>query len=212
MIDGSGRRLVASLTLSTALVALDADAVVLCKKRSGALSIREACKRKETQVDPATTGAVGPRGTAAPAVRVVDANAVPVGDVTDIFGKVAFDVGGAVVVVGTTPSGFRQRARYAHTMPGCAGPRYVVELEPFGLTHEAQVEGAVAYHATAPLQDVGVSSEESDTSASDCTIFGGTILPNGFCCEDAAYTGMGSPPATLDLSRFVPPFHAEAAP
>jgi hypothetical protein len=212
MIDGSGRMIVVSLTLSTALVAIDAEAVVLCKKRSGALSIREACKRKETQVDPATAGVVGPRGAAAPTVRVIDTNGATVGDVTNIFGTLGFNVAGGVVVVAATPNGIRQGAIYAHAMPGCAGPRYVVEFEPYGLTHQAQVEGTVAYHATDPLQEVGVFSEESDTPDPICSNRGGTILPNGFCCEDAAYTGIGSLPSMLDLSRFVPPFHAEAAP
>src|SRR5205809_210747 len=52
--------------------ALPARAVVLCQKKSGALFLRGACKRKETQVDPTTfgptgaTGATGPTGPTGP--------------------------------------------------------------------------------------------------------------------------------------------------
>src|SRR6266446_9161967 len=48
--------------LAVAAVSAPADAVVLCVKKSGALFLREACKRKETQVDPASFGATGPTG------------------------------------------------------------------------------------------------------------------------------------------------------
>ena len=55
--------LVAIVTaLAVAGVSAPADAVVLCVKKSGALFLREACKRKETQVDPASFGATGPTG------------------------------------------------------------------------------------------------------------------------------------------------------
>src|SRR5437667_220750 len=57
--------LVAIVTaLAVAAVSAPADAVVLCVKKSGALFLREACKRKETQVDPASFGATGPTGAA----------------------------------------------------------------------------------------------------------------------------------------------------
>src|SRR5438132_1304063 len=55
--------LVAIVTaLAVAGVSAPADAVVLCVKKSGALFLRDACKRKETQVDPASSGATGPTG------------------------------------------------------------------------------------------------------------------------------------------------------
>ncbi len=39
-----------------------ADAAVLCAPRSGAVSVREACKKNETQLDPVALGLQGPRG------------------------------------------------------------------------------------------------------------------------------------------------------
>jgi hypothetical protein len=42
--------------------ALPARALVVCKKKSGAIFLRDACKKKETVVDPASFGATGPQG------------------------------------------------------------------------------------------------------------------------------------------------------
>ncbi len=43
-------------------VVTTADAAVICQKKSGAMFVRDACKKKETRVDLATFGAVGPPG------------------------------------------------------------------------------------------------------------------------------------------------------
>jgi hypothetical protein len=48
-----------ALLLSSAVTA---DADVLCRKKSGVVVIRVACKQKETPVDLAAFGAVGPKG------------------------------------------------------------------------------------------------------------------------------------------------------
>src|SRR2546427_11092881 len=46
--------------------ALPARALVVCKKKSGAVFLRDACKKKETVVDPAAFGATGPQAPAGP--------------------------------------------------------------------------------------------------------------------------------------------------
>lgn len=48
--------------LAAALVSAPADADVLCKKKTGAVKIRTACKSKETQVTAADLGLQGPQG------------------------------------------------------------------------------------------------------------------------------------------------------
>lgn len=45
-------------------IAMPANAAVICQKKSGAMFVREACKKKETPVDLAQFGAVGPTGPA----------------------------------------------------------------------------------------------------------------------------------------------------
>lgn len=52
----------------TLAFAVSADALVLCAPKSGvgALKVREACKKKETTIDPAAVGLVGPEGPQGP--------------------------------------------------------------------------------------------------------------------------------------------------
>jgi len=42
--------------------ALRARGLVVCKKKSGIVFLRDACKKKETLVDPVSFGATGPQG------------------------------------------------------------------------------------------------------------------------------------------------------
>jgi hypothetical protein len=60
------RGTVIAVALAVAGSALPASALVLCQKKSGALFIHAACKKKETQVDPASFGATGPQGPQGP--------------------------------------------------------------------------------------------------------------------------------------------------
>jgi hypothetical protein len=50
------------VALSLALAVPGARAEVLCRKKSGVLILRDACKAKETAVEPTQFGAVGPAG------------------------------------------------------------------------------------------------------------------------------------------------------
>jgi len=52
--------LAAAVTWALSVVA--AQAAVFCEKKSGAVAIRSACNKKETQVDLASFGALGPKG------------------------------------------------------------------------------------------------------------------------------------------------------
>lgn len=45
-------------------ITIPAHAAVVCQKKSGAMFVREACKKKETPVDLSQFGAVGPTGPA----------------------------------------------------------------------------------------------------------------------------------------------------
>ena len=55
-----------ALTLATLIVAAPTHAAVLCAKKKGALAVREACRPKETQIDPVALGLVGPQGPPGP--------------------------------------------------------------------------------------------------------------------------------------------------
>src|SRR5438034_4513958 len=56
------RKLALVLVLAVAFVATHATAAVLCKKKSGVIAVRSACKRKETQLDPDALGLRGSQG------------------------------------------------------------------------------------------------------------------------------------------------------
>jgi hypothetical protein len=58
------RRLLVLVMAMTLAGASAAPGALLCQKPSGALFAREACKKKETAVDPAALGLVGPKGDA----------------------------------------------------------------------------------------------------------------------------------------------------
>jgi hypothetical protein len=58
----SGWRLMAAMIAATMAAEGTAGAVVLCKKKNGAAFVRDACKKKETQVPAAELGLVGPPG------------------------------------------------------------------------------------------------------------------------------------------------------
>lgn len=51
---------IALVTLVTS--AASSQAAVFCKKKNGNIFVREVCKKKETQLDLSTFGALGPRG------------------------------------------------------------------------------------------------------------------------------------------------------
>ena len=55
-----------AVTLASLIVAAPLHAAVLCAKKKGSLAMRDACKPKETQVDPAALGLVGPQGPQGP--------------------------------------------------------------------------------------------------------------------------------------------------
>jgi hypothetical protein len=59
----SGWRVIAAAIAATMAAQGTVGAVVLCKKKSGAAFVRDACKKKETQVPAAELGLVGPAGT-----------------------------------------------------------------------------------------------------------------------------------------------------
>ncbi|HEV7732004.1 MAG TPA: hypothetical protein VGR62_07575 [Candidatus Binatia bacterium] len=72
-------RFVIGTLLSAALIAQSAHALVLCapKKGQGALSVRNACKKNQTVVDPASIGLEGLRGPEGP--KGDDGQTSPVG-------------------------------------------------------------------------------------------------------------------------------------
>jgi hypothetical protein len=208
------RRLVAALlSVGLALTATEAaHALVLCKRKSGALALREACKKKETAVDASAIGTLGPAGAAAPSLRVVDANGRQVGDFTDRGSTVIFAVGEVSLEIAVGSDGFTQQVSFLHTSDDCSGDRYMSLFAPERLARFAGVVGTTAYYAVPPGQELTFAAFEFITSAADCTAGAGTVLPNGLCCSKSTNVINAALPATFDLGAYVPPFRVEVTP
>jgi hypothetical protein len=61
-----GMRNTAAVLIAILVLASRGDARVVCEKRSGVLTVREACTRKEKPVDLGALGVVGPAGAPGP--------------------------------------------------------------------------------------------------------------------------------------------------
>lgn len=195
------------------MTSVDAHALVLCKGKSGALALRESCKRKETPVDATAIGTVGAPGAPAPTLRVVDANGRQVGDLTDTAGQVAFLIGNRTVHVGVGTNGFVQQVTFQHASANCGGDRFIGVYDPARLVRFAGVSGTTGYYGADPTQEMSIASFEYTATPTSCASDGGTLLPNGFCCRSqAAQATLVGVAATLDLSGYTPPFRAELTP
>jgi hypothetical protein len=56
------RRVAAGVLSAMAIATVASHAAVLCQRKSGAVFVRSACRKKETSIDLAQFGAVGPKG------------------------------------------------------------------------------------------------------------------------------------------------------
>lgn len=193
----------------------DAVASVLCKTRGGAVILRQTCKKKETQLDLAQLGGVCPKGDPGPpgsGVRIVDANGRSVGPLV-AGGTIMLSVGTQGVVVRVDTAGFVEDGELSYPSNDCTGQGYLSAfntLTPFGA-----VVGSTLYYPVLPTQSVHILSFDFQTTPSNCTGSGETVLPNGRCCRasDQGENDM-SPAMTLDLGTLglVPPFRAQVIP
>ena len=207
-----------------------ADAAVLCTKKTGAVVIRDACKKKERAMNLADFGASGPQGApgaTGPGVFVVDANGALVGPVVDelniftspLMARVVRKLGNDVVSIPVDPAaGFPETASpppvfFANA--GCSGQSYVLPppIPTFALAFTTIIHGGVAYY--------GVSSGASHTFASvlvffvtpaSCTGGGGTVVGADACCVPSVSSATLSPSGSFNLAtlNLVAPFHAVA--
>jgi hypothetical protein len=212
MGDNRKRLAAAMLAGALGLIAPPGADAVLCKRKSGALLLRDACKKKETAVDASAIGTAGPSGAPAPAIRVLDANGRQVGDFTDTGLSVVFVVGELTIQVGVGSDGFTQSVNFLHTTDDCSGDRYLSIFDSERLTLFAGVLGTTAYYASGAADELTIKSIESVRSAADCATDGGTVLTKGLCCTTTTFGTNGAAPTAFDLSGYVPPFRVELVP
>jgi hypothetical protein len=202
-----------TLVLLTILaLAAPADAL-LCRARNGALSVRDACKRKETVIDPATLGGPGAQGDTGPAgpstkrLRVVDANGTAVG-VLAANGGLLLSSAGRVLMLDAGTDGFHPGDSLYYEAPGCIGPAYA--SGPIALLYRATVHGTVAYYPGTPIETRSIQSFTFPTAADGCTMPGDTYDGStGLCCFVYATTSLFGPAIPVDLGGFAVPFRLE---
>jgi hypothetical protein len=216
-----------------------ADAAVLCTKRSGAVVIRDACKRREHPLDLAQFGASGPQGTpgtagtpgtpgaTGPGVFVLDANGALVGPMIDevnifvapLSGRVVRRLGNDVVSIPVDPvAGFPETPTppprfFANA--NCTGQMYVIPppVASFAIDPTTIIHDSVAYYALSPGSTLAYASVLSFFVApASCTGGGGTVVGADGCCSASASSTTLSPAGSFDLSTLglVAPFHAMA--
>lgn len=170
-----------------AVTAAPADAV-LCRKKSGAVFERDACRRKETVLDPAAIGAVGAPGaagvpgTAPPRLRVVDAGGQRLPGTLTASGELLLAQGDAVVGIYLGRTGGSRIDRLYFGAGACAGTP-LLAAQSDTLHGGAILIGTTLYVGSGAAADRGVQSQRYTPTTQQC--FGAdTYDPiTGTCCE-----------------------------
>lgn len=220
--------MIARLAMVVAVLAAVADptqAAVLCRGKGDRLVVRDACRKRERAVDPASVTVAGPSGApgvaggdgadAASPLRIVDANGTELGRILQFYPSGAWvEVGpptvpaAMILLVGAT--GFSPDNNYLrYTSTDCSGVPYMREnhVSPANVHPEpANVYGIAAYYKTGARRDVTHNSTES--GAPPCSS-GGVATARGTCCFTQTATDGVVPAARVLLNDlFTPPFRA----
>jgi hypothetical protein len=219
------RRAAATLALAGVLVAVRAEALMLCT-RGGGVFARDACRRNERPADLSALGPLGPTGapgetgpTGTPLLRVVDAVGTTIGPIAAFLPSFAdVDVThpplGEPVAVFTRPRGFQEAvtSAVAYGTSDCSGPPYVwIAATSYGRTR-GTVLGTHLYYpggTSAPL--VYSSYEFSEPDGSPCVV--GQATGRETCClpTPSPTSADLAPAVRIAVSElgFTIPFHVE---
>jgi hypothetical protein len=144
----------------------------------------------------------------------LDANGALLGPLDIAAGIVTLSDGATPVGAYALPDGFPQGTSFYYASADCSGAK----LSFPGLVwvrNMVGVDGPTLYYAPATASNVTVnSSDYSPEIAANCVGSGQLFVPPNRCCctSPICFTPIVSnvgPPSTLDVSGYVPPFHAE---
>ena len=198
--------------LMTTVATVTVNAAVLCRKKAGTISARDACKKKESPLD--LSPLVAP---AAPVVR--DAGGALVGPIVDVAGtdlsgatapRVLRRLGGVVVLLSVDATGFPDTApNFYYAQADCAGP--VLLLSSAGrLVVEATVRSNIAYYAAGTPS---LTSAQSVLGPALGSCLGSTPVPPNLCCynQPSPLSVTAVPATTVDLTTLMlaTPFHVD---
>lgn len=200
-------------------VALGADNTIFAcvKKTNGTVRIvgpSGHCKKSESPIQWNITGPQGPTGPTGPqgdpgpgALVLVDAAGRTIGTYDLGLGPAAIIlVGNVRVAIEADGSGFLpSNFDFYHDSADCSGPRYLFDQDPALYAFAQTTDGRTAFYAQVgdptPVL-IGSASVERVTRGSDPS-------EPGTC--DGSFTGPApfTPPQSLDLTEFTPPFHIQ---
>lgn len=141
-----------ALVLAATLLANTASAAILCQKKSGAIFVREACKKKETAVAPSTLG-----------LQVAIQGSCPPGQAAQSVG-----VDGALVCAATVPEGSVTSDEIGDVTRTIVLPARTISFNPIGgITPE---NGGVRYPLDNVTSAVSIPRPSDWDGASDVTI------------------------------------------
>jgi hypothetical protein len=195
------------LAAAVAVAAPRADAA-LCRTKSGALFVRDACHRKETAV-PLPKGDAGAPGVSTPRVRAFDSTGKLIGFV-DGIGHAVFIHEGIALYLNPMVDGFLKAGQIYYEALDCLSAPL---MAPEGAYYSAVLlVGADAYYPGSPIELRGVRSSLMQLDPTSCATLMGTYnASNGTCCSNfgSTYMQRAAPALPFDLSGFTPPFHVE---
>jgi hypothetical protein len=225
----SGWSLAVAALVGVVLSAALGDAAMLCRRGTGKIVRREACRKAEQVLDSSRLdlsalagaqgdpGAPGTRGQHP--LRLVDNVGVELGPIQ------AFYSGNFVAVVISSPvliepvqflverTGFVHniggaQSFVAYSEAGCAGVPFV--SSGFLSVVQAQVYGTAAYYPTGPSQSRSILSSEIDPNGNPCSA-SAVLTARGTCCSNGNTTTNLAPAVRVPLADlgFIPPFRAE---
>ncbi|HEV7731190.1 MAG TPA: hypothetical protein VGR62_03465 [Candidatus Binatia bacterium] len=206
---------VLGVVMLLAVVAVPADAV-LCRKKNGAVFARDACKRRETVLDPATIGAVGvpgdagADGTTQPRLRVVDGNGQTVPGTLSTSGELLLPAGDQMAGLMIRATGGLGDSAFFEA-PSCQGPP-LIKARNGSLYGGMLLIGTTYYYGTGPDQLRSIQSQRELVPPSRCTGPGSVYdAVTSICCTTFTAFNFGTNVATPLTLELTPPLRVEIA-
>jgi hypothetical protein len=143
-----------------------------------------------------------------------DVNGTLLGPLDLASGIVTLSDGGTLIGAIPSPSGFFQGTSFYYESTDCTGTR--LSFPGFvWVRNVVGVEGSTLYYSPASAPNLTAnSSDYSPEIAGNCAGTGQLFVPPDRCCCTSPscftpFSGPLGPVSTLDVSAFLPPFHAE---